>query len=69
MADEAGLLIELLGEEIHTQVAVLAGLSRGRDANDLAWTTLQDHDIADADEVAGNGDSVLDATTAAVVVA
>jgi hypothetical protein len=69
VADEAGLLIELLSEEIHTQVAVLAGLCRSSDADDLARATLKNHDIADADEMARDSDSVLHATTTAVVVA
>lgn len=69
VADEAGLLIELLGEEINTQVAVLTSLSRGGNANDLTWPALEDHNVADADEVAWNGHSVGNATTTAVVVA
>lgn len=58
VADEAGLLVELLGEEVHTQVAVLAGLCRGGDADDLARTALQDEQVADPDVVAGDGDGV-----------
>lgn len=48
----------MLGEEVDTQVAVLAGGRGGGDANDLARTALQDEEIAEADVVAGNGDSV-----------
>jgi hypothetical protein len=48
----------LLGEEVNTQVSVLASRSRGGDADDLARTTLKDQEIANADVVTGNGDSV-----------
>ena len=42
IGDEARLFMKLLGEEIDTEVAVLAGLSGRGDADDLAWTTLED---------------------------
>lgn len=42
VGDEAGLFVELLGEEIHTQVAVLARLRGSCDADDLARTALKD---------------------------
>lgn len=58
VGNEARLLVELLAEEIDTQVAVLAGLSGRGDANDLAGTTLEDQDIADTDVMARNGDGV-----------
>jgi hypothetical protein len=48
----------LLGEEVNTQVSVLASCRRGGDADDLARTTLKDQEIANADVVAGDGDSV-----------
>jgi hypothetical protein len=48
----------LLGEEVNTQISVLTSCSRGGDADDLARTTLKDQEIADADVVAGDGDSV-----------
>ena len=69
VADEAGLFIELLGEEINTQVAVLTSLSRGGNTDDLAWTSLQDYNITNADEMARDGDSPGNATTATVVIA
>jgi hypothetical protein len=50
--------VQLLGEEINTQVAVLASGSGGSDADDLARTTLKDQEITKADVVAGNGDGV-----------
>ena len=60
--DKAGLLVELLGEEIDTQVAVLAGLSRSGDTDDLARTPLEDKQVADADMVAGDGYRVWPST-------
>lgn len=58
VADEGRLLMQLLGEEVDSQVAVLTSLSGGGDADDLARTTLQDQKIANADVVAGDGDGV-----------
>lgn len=58
VADERALLMELLGEEVDTEIAVLARLCRSGDADDLAWTTLQDQQVSNADVVAGNGDGV-----------
>lgn len=62
VADEGGLLVQLLGEEVNTEVAVLASLGGGGDADDLARTTLQDQEIANADVVAWDGDGVWRAT-------
>lgn len=47
--------MQLLGEQVHTEIAVLAGGGRSRDADDLAWPALQQQDIAQADVVAGDG--------------
>jgi hypothetical protein len=58
VGDEAGLLMELLGEEVNTEVAVLAGLGGGGDTDDLARAALEDQEIANADVVAGDGDGV-----------
>jgi len=58
VGDEGGLLMELLGEEVNTKVAVLAGGSGGRDADDLAGAALEDEDITKADVVAGDGHGV-----------
>jgi hypothetical protein len=58
VADEGRLLVQLLGEEVNTEVAVLASLSRGGDADDLARAALQDQQVADPDVVAGDGDGV-----------
>lgn len=54
--------MQLLGEEINSEIAVLARLRRRRDADDLAWTTLQNQEIANADMVAWDGDGIGDAT-------
>ena len=58
VADEGRLLVQLLGEEVNTKVAVLASLGRGGDADDLARTALQDQQVADPDVVAGDGDGI-----------
>lgn len=58
VGDEAGLLMELLGEEVNTEVAVLARLGGGGDADDLARAALKDQEIANADVVARDGDGV-----------
>jgi hypothetical protein len=56
--DEARLLVQLLGEKVDTDIAVLAGLGRGGDADDLARATLKNQEIANADVVAWDGDGV-----------
>jgi hypothetical protein len=56
--DEARLLMKLLGEEVDTEIAVLTGLGRGGDADDLARASLQDQEIANADVMARDGDGV-----------
>ena len=58
VGNEAGLLMELLGEEVNTEVTVLASLRGGGDADDLARAALEDQEIANADVVAGDGDGV-----------
>jgi hypothetical protein len=58
VGDEAALLVELLGEQVNTEVAVLAGLGRGGDADHLARAALKDQEIANADVVAGDGNGV-----------
>jgi hypothetical protein len=50
--------MQLLGEEINTQVPMLASGRRSCDADDLAWTTLKDQEITNTDVVAGNGNGV-----------
>jgi microcystin degradation protein MlrC len=58
VGDEAGLLVELLGEQVNTEVAVLASLRGGGDADDLARAALKDQEVANADVVARDSDSV-----------
>lgn len=57
--------MQLLGEEVDTEVAVLSGGPRGRNADDLARTALEHQDVAHADVVAGDSDSVWDGGGAA----
>lgn len=64
VGDEAGLLLQLAGEEVDTEVAVLAGLGGDRDTDDLARTALEDQDVANADEVAGDRDVLAGGGTA-----
>lgn len=51
-------LVQLLGEEVNAEVAMLAGLSRGSDTNDLAGAALKDQEITNANVMAGYGDGV-----------
>ena len=50
--------MQLLGEEVNTEVTVLASLRGGGDADHLARAALEDQEIANADVMAGDGDSV-----------
>lgn len=50
--------MELLGEEVNTEVAVLASLRGGGNADDLTRAALKNQEIANADVVAGDGDGV-----------
>lgn len=50
--------MELLGEEVNTEITMLAGLGGCCDADDLARTTLKDQEVANADVVARDGDIV-----------
>lgn len=56
--DERRLLMQLLGEEIDTQISVLAGGTRGCNTDDLARAALKDQEITDANVVAWNSNSV-----------
>lgn len=58
VGDEGGLLVQLLGEEVNTKVAVLASGRGGRDADDLAWPALEHQEVTQADVVAGDGHSL-----------
>jgi len=55
VGDAGALLMQLLGEEVDTKVAVLASGSRRADADNLARAALEHQDITEADVVAGNG--------------
>ena len=63
VGDEARLLLQLAGEQVDTEVAVLASLGGDRDTDHLARATLQDEDVANADEVAGDGDGLAGGAT------
>lgn len=58
VGDEGRLFIELLGEEVNAQVAVLPSLRRGGDADHLARAALEDDQVTDADVVAWDGDGI-----------
>jgi hypothetical protein len=58
VGDERGLLVQLLGEEVDTKVAVLAGGARGGDADHLAGAALEHQEVTHADVVARNGHRV-----------
>lgn len=60
---EARLLLQLAGEEVNTEVAVLASLGRDGDTDHLTGTALEDEDVTNADEVAGDGDGLGVAAT------
>jgi predicted secreted protein len=51
VGDEARLLVELASEEVNTSVAALVSHGGAGDADDLARTTLEDKNVADADKV------------------
>lgn len=57
--------MQLLAEQVNTEVAVLASRSRGRDTDDLAGATLEHQDITHTDVVARNGDGVGNGAIAA----
>lgn len=64
VGDEARLLMQLAGEEVDTEVAVLTGLGGDRDPDHLAGSTLEDQEVANADEVAGDRDGFRWVSTA-----
>ena len=61
--------MKLFGEEVDTEIAVLASLGGCGDADDLAWTSLQDQKISDANVVAWDGDGVGQAGTLGIAAA
>ena len=58
VGDEAGLLMELLGEEVNTEIAMLSRLGGSSDADNLTRASLEDQEIANADVMARDGDGV-----------
>lgn len=50
--------MQLPGEQVNTEVTVLACGRRGRDANDLAGTSLKHHEVTNANVVARDGNCV-----------
>ncbi len=58
IGDKARFFVKLLGKEVNSEVAVLSGLGRSGDTDDLTRTTLEDQQIANADVMAGNGNGV-----------
>lgn len=55
---ETRLFVKLLGEKVDSEIAVLARLSGRGDSDNLAWTTLKDQKISDANVVAWDGDGI-----------
>lgn len=63
IADEGALFVQLTGEQVDTKVSVLAGLGRHADADDLRGATLQQEDVANANEMALDWHSAATKTT------
>jgi len=64
IGNKAGFFMELLSEEVHSEIAVLASLNWRSDANNLTGTALQNQEVANTDVVAWNGDGLGVTTTA-----
>jgi len=58
VGDERGLFVQLTGEEIHAQIAMLAGGSRGGDPDNLAGAALEHQEVTHADVVTWDGNCV-----------
>jgi hypothetical protein len=56
VSDNAVLLNQLVGEEVNTEVSVLASGGGGGDADDLAWPLLEDDQVTNTDVVAWDGE-------------
>ena len=56
--------MQLLREEVHAEIAVLASLSRCGDTNDLAGTALKHQEVTNANVMARDGDGLRSASTA-----
>jgi hypothetical protein len=59
VGDNARLFVQLLGEEVNTEVTMLSGLGGSGDADDLAWAVLEDDKVTNADVVTWDGEGVL----------
>lgn len=69
VGDVRGLLMQLLGEHVNTEVTVLASGSRDGDLDDLARTALEHQEVTNADVVARDGDSVGQVAVAVTAIA
>lgn len=58
VGDKGALLVKLLGEEVNTEVSVLASGGGGGDSDDLAGAALEHQEVTEADVVARDGDGV-----------
>lgn len=58
VGDKRRLLVQLAGEEVNTEVAVLTSGRGGGNADDLAGAALEHQEVTDANVMAGNGDRV-----------
>lgn len=56
--DSGRFLLELAGEEVNTQVAVLTSCCGGGNLDDLTWTALEDQQVTNADMVSRDSDSL-----------
>jgi len=59
MRNHAGLLMEVLGEQVNTKVTMLTGLLASGDFNNLARAVLEDDEVTNTDVVARNAHHVL----------
>jgi len=50
--------VQLFGEQVNTEISVLARLARRGDTNDLARASLKNQEITNADVVARDGNGV-----------
>jgi len=56
VGDNTWLFVESLGEDVNTEIPVLAGLRGSSDADDLTWAVLEDDQVTNADVVARDGE-------------
>ena len=65
VAHETALFLQSTAEEVDTEIAVLGCLRRCADLDHLAWTTLEDDNVSEADELTWYGDEVTRSTSTA----